>query len=156
MELPPPHRKTRKSFNIPGEAHELTFSCFKRRKFLGKERTCTHFLEALDLARDKHGIHLWAYVIMPEHAHVLFWPEREEYSVGSILKTIKQSVARKAIRYLREKNPAGLKLLATGHKESPYRFWMDGGGDDRNVQSLGALRKMVDYIHNNPVRRGLV
>ena len=87
---------------------------------------------------------------------MLIWPERDEYSVGNILKTIKQSVARKAIRYLREKNPAGLKLLATGHKESPYRFWMDGGGYDRNVQSLGTLRKMVDYIHNNPVRRGLV
>ena len=156
MELPPSRRKSRKSFNIPGEAHELTFSCFKRRKFLGKERTRAYFLEALELAREKHGIHLWAYVIMPEHAHVLIWPEREEYSVGGILKTIKQSVSRKAIGYLREENPAGLKLLATGHKESPYRFWMDGGGYDRNVHSFGTLRKMVDYIHNNPVRRGLV
>ena len=141
---------------MPGEAHELTFSCFKRRQFLGKERTRKYFLDALELAREKHGIHLWAYVIMPEHAHVLIWPDREEYSVGDILKTIKQSVARKAVRFLREENPAGLKQLATGHKESPYRFWMDGGGYDRNVYTFGALRKMVDYIHNNPVRRGLV
>ena len=126
MEPTLPHRKTRKSFNKPGEAHELTFSCFKRQKFLGKERTRRYFLAALDLAREKHGFHLWAYVIMPEHAHVLIWPKREEYSVSGILKTIKQSVARKAIRYLRDENPAGLKLLATGHKESPYRFWMDG------------------------------
>ena len=156
MNISPRHRKTRKSFNTAGDAHELTFSCFKRRKFLAKERTRKYFVEALDLARKKHKIHIWAFVIMTEHAHVLIWPECANYSMGSILKTIKQSVARKAVRYLREENPAGLKLLATGHKESPYRFWMDGGGYDRNVHSFNTLRNMVDYIHENPARRGLV
>jgi putative transposase len=36
------------------------------------------------------------------------------------------------------------------------RFWQPGGGYDRNITSTEALRAMIDYIHANPVRRGLV
>jgi putative transposase len=36
------------------------------------------------------------------------------------------------------------------------RFWQPGGGYDRNITSIEALRAMIDYIHANPVRRGLV
>ena len=37
-----------------------------------------------------------------------------------------------------------------------YRFWQDGGGYDRNYVTPVEIRKQIDYIHNNPVRRGLV
>ena len=34
----PSRRKTRTVYNTPGDAHELTFSCFRRREFLCKDR----------------------------------------------------------------------------------------------------------------------
>jgi putative transposase len=37
-----------------------------------------------------------------------------------------------------------------------HRFWQPGGGYDRNITSTEALRAMIDYLHANPVRRGLV
>jgi hypothetical protein len=36
-----------------------------------------------------------------------------------------------------------------------HLFWQSGGGYDRNITNRGTLLKMADYIHNNPVRRGL-
>ncbi len=39
--------------------------------------------------------------------------------------------------------------------EVHYRFWQRGGGYDRSIQEATTLRMMIDYIHNNPVRRGL-
>ena len=36
------------------------------------------------------------------------------------------------------------------------RFWQPGGGYDRNITSMATLRAIIDYIHANPVRRGLV
>ena len=33
-----PDRKTCKRYNNPGEAHALTFSCFRRQTFLGKDK----------------------------------------------------------------------------------------------------------------------
>ena len=35
-------------------------------------------------------------------------------------------------------------------------FWQRGGGYDCNITEPATLAKMIDYIHLNPVRRGLV
>ena len=32
------------------------------------------FVQALTDVRKVHGFHLWAWVIMPEHVHLLIWP----------------------------------------------------------------------------------
>ena len=150
------HRKTRKVFNTPGEPHELTFSCFQRRKFLSKDRTRIYFINAVQNARYTHKFDLWAYVIMPEHVHMIVYAPQEKYDVGAIQQSIKQSVAGKAINYLKQENPDGLSLLKTGLKKVPYSFWLAGGGYDRNVITYPTLEHMVNYTHNNPVRRGLV
>jgi putative transposase len=67
-------------------------------------------------------------------------------------------VQRKALRFVRQHAPAFLERLkdAQPNGEVHYRFWQRGGGYDRNVTEPATLRQMIDYIHNNPVRRGLV
>ena len=35
------------------------------------------------------------------------------------------------------------------------RFWQRGGGFDRNLWSARHIWETIDYIHANPVRRGL-
>jgi putative transposase len=49
----------------------LTFSCYRQYAFLERDRTREWLCEALAEARAKFGFQLWAYVIMPEHVHVL-------------------------------------------------------------------------------------
>ena len=39
----------RKTFNVPGHAHELTISCYRRFEFLKAERTCNWMIEYLHL-----------------------------------------------------------------------------------------------------------
>ena len=36
------------------------------------------------------------------------------------------------------------------------RFWQRGGGYDRNIHTENELEEKIVYIHENPVRRGLV
>ncbi len=36
------------------------------------------------------------------------------------------------------------------------RFWQVGGGYDRNIISQKEMEEKIEYIHQNPVRRGLV
>src|SRR6266700_5366021 len=95
-DCPMPHRKTCKRYNDPGHAHALTFSCFRRQAFLSKPRSCIWLIDSIDRAREKLRFHVWAYVIMPEHAHLLIWPTEQEYDVSKILKCIKLSITRKA------------------------------------------------------------
>jgi len=156
MEVDGRHPKQCQRWDDPWDAHELTFSCHRRRPFLLSDRTRTYFAESVRKAREKHAFDVWAYVLMPEHVHLLIWPREEAYSISSILKSIKQSVSRKAINWLQRENPEGQSQLATGQKDSPYRFWLDGGGYDRNIRKADTIRKVMDYIHGNPVKRGLV
>ena len=143
-------------WNIRGHAHELTFSCYQNRPFLSRERTCTYLVDALVASRRKHNFDLWAYVFMPNHVHLVIHPREDGYSISGVLRSIKQPVARRAIEYLRRSNPAGLKCLATGEQNEPYRFWQKGGGHDRNITEVETLVQSIQYIHNNPVRNGLV
>ncbi|MCO6046160.1 hypothetical protein NG895_19850 [Aeoliella sp. ICT_H6.2] len=36
-----------------------------------------------------------------------------------------------------------------------FRFWQEGAGFDRNLFSPQAIEASIDYIHTNPVKRGL-
>jgi putative transposase len=156
MEIGETYRKKCRRYNFPGNAHELTFSCFHGHPFLSEDRTRGYLIDAIAAARHKHAFDLWAYVFMPEHVHLLICPHEEGYSIAAILRSIKQPVARRAMIYLREHNPQGLALLATGQTRMPYRFWQAGGGYDRNMTSVETIVKAAKYIHENPVRRGLV
>ncbi len=143
-------------FNVPGHAHALTFSCFRNRNFLNYNRTRLYLTSALKRARGTHVLDTWAFVIMPDHVHLLIWPRNETYSISQILKSIKLPVAMRAISFLRTNHPEILRLMETGLKVPRYRFWQDGGGFDSNITECDEMLKLVEYLHNNPVRRGLV
>lgn len=150
------YTKRCRRWDVPGQAHSLTFRCYRNRPFLAKERTCDWLVQAVDSARRRLGFELWAYVFMPDHVHLIVYPKREDHSISRTLLAIKQPVARRAIHYLRAHKPNGLHLLATGQQTRPYRFWQNGGGYDRNITQVATLVKTMQYIHNNPVRRQLV
>lgn len=150
-------RKRRKRVDEPGHARELTFSCYKYFPFLNRDRARLWFVEALLKARQRFSVDLWAYVIMPEHVHLLLYPRDRNLEVGRVVGAIKEAVARNAIRYLEEHAPQWLSRITVREgKKWRRRFWQPGGGYDRNVTEAATLRKMIDYIHSNPVRRGLV
>ncbi len=150
-------RQHRRNYNEPGHAHELTFSCYRGFKFLKAERTCQWLADAIGHARIELNFDLWAYVFMPEHVHLIVWPEAESYDIAEIRKAIKAPVGSKAINFLLAEAPSWIpRITRKRGKKTERLFWQSGGGYDRNVIEPVALLKMIDYIHVNPVRRGLV
>ena len=95
---------------------------------------------------------------MPEHVHVLLCPLELEYQVKNIRTALKAPVGRKALKFVRSQAPAFLEQLKDLQPDGTvqYRFWQRSGGYDRNVFEPRTLLAMIEYIHNNPVRRGLV
>lgn len=149
-------RKRRRRFDDDLCPRELTFSCYRRFAFFSKSLPCQWFLEALQTIRPRWPIDLWAWVIMPNHVHLLVAP-REKTQVGKFAGQIKERVARKAVAWLEQNNPQWLaKITVMEGKVIRRRFWQPGGGYDRNVDSESTLRSMIDYIHANPVRKELV
>ena len=151
-----PHRKTIRHFNEPGHIHFLTFSCYRQLPFFKSDRTKEWLFEAIAKAKEKQKFSLLAYVIMPEHAHLLIQCYIPNYDIAVILKGIKQPVARRAKRFLEEENPAWLKKLTVKSGSSEvFRFWQAGPGYDRNIRDEKELLEKIQYIHNNPVKNGL-
>jgi putative transposase len=155
---PQPKHKACRRYNDPGHAHALTFGCFRGQPFFSKPRPCHWFIESLQRARDRWNFDLWAYVIMPEHCHVLILPGVRDYSISRILESIKLPVTRRAKACLQKNAPEGLRLMRDerpgGHVV--HRFWQRGGGYDRNIHEPAVVHAQIQYIHDNPVRRGLV
>jgi putative transposase len=151
------YRKSCKRHNERNHAHALTFSCFGRQPFLSTDRSRTWLIDAVERARVKHLFHVWAYVIMPEHVHLLIWPTRSNYNISEILSSIKQSVSKRALLFVGNSAPSFLRRMEDRQPNgmAHYRFWQRGGGYDRNITEPKAAHYEIDYIHNNPVRRGL-
>jgi putative transposase len=149
--------KRRRRYNEPNQPRELTFSCYRQYPFLSRDRTREWFIQALERARQEFGFQLWAYVIMREHVHLLVNPGHCPEHMSAFLRSLKEPVARLAIRHLRTHSPEWLARVTVREGDRiRHRFWQPGGGYDRNVENHHALRAMIDYLHANPVRRGLV
>lgn len=140
----PPHRKTIRHFNDLGHAHALTFSCYRKQKLLASDNLCLEFTLHLLSVRKKLDYHLWAYVLMPNHVHLLVKPMSGEYSIAQFLQMLKGPFGYRAKRNLHEQGV------------SVPRFWQAGPGFDENVADNKRALELMTYFHNNPVRRGLV
>ncbi|MGE3180730.1 MAG: transposase [Phycisphaerae bacterium] len=152
-----PLRKTRRTWNEPGHAHFLTYSTYRRLPMLRAARLCDWALQSLGSLRDKQNVALWAYMIMPEHVHVLLCPRDAKYEMRHILTAIKKPVARAAHQHLIDTNQTDwlAKLHAKVGKRRVFRFWQPGGGFDHNVFRDRSVPAIMEYIHANPVRREL-
>ena len=112
---------------------------------------------SLNQARERHDFDLWAYVFMPDHVHLLIRPRAPIYTVSGILQSIKGPFARKYLADCRERHPERLKRLeVTTQSGIRHRVWERGGGYDRNLVTSDVIRRAIEYIEFNPVRRGLV
>jgi putative transposase len=90
--------------------------------------------------RSRYGFQLFGYVVMPEHVHLLV-SEPCTATPSTVLQALKQTVSR-ALRL----NRTDTGLPAFWQR----RFY------DFNVWSTEKIFKKLEYMHENPVKRGLV
>jgi putative transposase len=116
-----------------------------------KQLTC----DAIDEARASCGFLLFAYVLMPDHLHIL---TDSPVKPSAVLQYIKGIVARRVINHLKEQNyESSLQKLRHADWKRNHRFslWQHDS-DVFSVTSESKFMEKVNYIHLNPVRAGLV
>jgi putative transposase len=121
-------------FQETGRSHFVTFSCYHRRPLFDADPARRVFELALERVRRSFGLCVYAYVVMPEHVHLLVSePMRDLLAVA--LKPLKQGVSRRLV----------------GEAE---HFWQKRYYDF-NVRNYRQFMEKLRYIHWNPVKRGL-
>ena len=152
------HRKQVRHFHEPGDLHELTFSCFRRMQLLTNDEWRKLFCQAVDRAIPNWSFRLVAFVIMPEHVHLLVLPTSEPVEIDNLLKAIKRPHSGRIKKLLAKENDPLLDQLTVQERPGTrtFRYWQEGPGYDRNLSTESVVMAAIDYIHLNPVRRGLV
>ena len=88
--------------------------------------------------RQEHGFFLTAWVFLPDHWHAIMGVHHPK-TISLVMESIKVSSTRQ---------------VNHGRKETG-RLWQ-GRFFDRALRTVKEYRETVEYIHWNPVRRGLV
>jgi putative transposase len=146
----------------PGELQFITSSTYRRAQVFRSRRFCQYFVQRLEEVRQKMNCLLTGWVLMPEHFHLLLKPQPAE-STPLVIKELKEETARRILKTLREnqqypwceKMLARLRLPPTVHDESHFRLW-NRRFHPFDVYSDEKRREKLNYMHNNPVKRGLV
>jgi len=110
---------------------------------------------ALDEARKSGGFAIYAYVIMLDHLHAM---TDSVLKPSKVLQYINGIISRRVIDHLKERgHNASLQKLrreagARGHR---YSLW-EHHSNALPIFSESMFMQKVNYIHENPVRAGLV
>jgi REP element-mobilizing transposase RayT len=110
---------------------------------------------ALNEARNSAGFSIYAYVIMPDHLHLI---TNGFLKPSKILRFINGITSRRVIDHLKEHgHNSSLQKLRHEIKEREYRYSLwDHHNNVFSITSEDMLMQKVNYIHQNPVRAGLV
>jgi len=137
-----------------GDLHFVTFSCYRRLPLLRTIRARNLFVRALGAVRERYEFLLVGYVVMPNHVHLLI-SESSKRTPSMVLKVLKQRVARDLRKKRRGDVSAQSRLPFLNGDEGLPSFWQ-ARFYDFNVYSRHKLKEKLEYLHANPVKRGLV
>jgi REP-associated tyrosine transposase len=111
-------------------------------------------VRALAKIRERYGFVLVGYVVMPEHVHLLIG-EAPKCTPSLVLKVLKQRVSRDLRKRRRGTSTRQMRLPFREGEAGLPRFWQPRFYDF-NVYSAKKIREKLEYMHANPVKRGLV
>ena len=151
------NRKTLRHYHEPGDLHELTFSCYQGMPLLTNDVWRELLCRSIDKAILRWNFRLVAFVLMPEHVHLLVYPTSIPVAINHLLSAIKQPYSVKIKNLLLAEGSDLVDRLTIQERpgKSAFRYWQEGAGYDRNLSSPRAVLAAIDYIHRNPLRRGL-
>ena len=144
-------RRTMRRREVPGTARYLTFTCQRRLPLFRPDAIKDLFIDRLTHTVRSLSIDLLAWVVMPDHVHLIVYSENGAVSMTRFTHALKRPFALEVLNRWRTLNAAILTRLMHG---DGHRFWQTGGGFDRNVFGDELIEK-IRYVHGNPVRRGL-
>ena len=131
--------------------HFITCSCYRRLPFLDSVRARDRFLLILEQTRQRYRFVVVGYVVMPEPIHLLL-TEPEAGNPSTVMQVRKQRTAQALLPKRKRRDPRQRDLFAVETQRAfcQARFY------DFNLWTSKKRFENLPYMHNNPVKRGLV
>lgn len=140
----------------PTRPHFLTLTVNHWLPVFTRPETVGIVLESWRFLRRESSFLLYGYVVLENHLHMVARAQDlrgdiqrfKSYTARRILDHLKQTRARRMLELL--------ALFKRPYKtESQYQLWEEGS-HPQLIESESVMRQKLEYIHNNPVKRGYV
>ena len=132
-------RRRHERLAFDGSVHFVTLVTRVRGNWFADENICTQVLQWFEGYRAKFGLICYGYVLMPDHLHALLQQTGDGNPISDAVGGFKRMTAMKSRPF---NYPQG-SLWRTTY-------------DDVLVPGSEAAKTKLVYMHNNPIRRGMV
>jgi putative transposase len=123
---------------LENHAYFITSVTYLRQRFFVDDDNCNILLRVLQFYRDRLNFSIFGYVILPDHFHAVIQVP-EDKSISTIMHSTKRGSAYQINQSSNRRGP----VWQAGYYEHVIR-------DEKD------LKGRLDYIHNNPLKAGLV
>ena len=109
-------------------------------------------LNSLSWMQKENRLLLFAFVIMPTHAHVIIKPEKE--TIGEVVQQLGSFTAHEILKKAREDGKTDWLKTFEQEKRDPrhkHSIWQDIQA--KNIFSMEVLEQKLEYIHQNPIAK---
>jgi REP element-mobilizing transposase RayT len=133
-----------------------TFTCYKWLPLIEQTKSYDAVYKWMEHLRAK-GVEVVAYVIMPNHVHVLLYFRQEGVSLNGIISNAKRFLAYEIIKRLRQQGETSLlhelhhALSQRERAKGQLHRVFEQSFDAKPVHSEWFFNQKLDYIHHNPV-----
>jgi putative transposase len=123
------------------------------------EDYCWILIRNIQHYQQQYKFSVLGYVVMPSHFHWIVEVEPACGTISDIMRDIKKFCAWEVFEAVkRDQRNDLIKIFtgaARGYRKQSLKFWTDRF-DDEVIRNEAMLRTKLEYIHNNPVKAGLV
>lgn len=148
--------RSRYRVNEPDAAHFVTATVVAWLPVFTKAVRCDIVVDSLKYCREHKGLRIHAWVILDNHLHaILSAPD-----LSRVLADFKRHTAKCLLEQFAVEGNEWLinqfEYFRARHKiESQHQIWQEGSHPQALVSDDMLIQKL-EYLHNNPVKRGLV
>ncbi|MFM2064640.1 MAG: hypothetical protein RLZZ507_4311 [Cyanobacteriota bacterium] len=147
----------RSRYHVLGnQPHFITSTIVNWMPLFGQTELVQIIIDSLNFLQRQHRLTLYGYVIMENHLHLIAAAANLSKEIGNF-----KSFTARSIIDLLHKNKAEyilgqLEFYKLRHKiKQEYQLWQEGF-HPQAIFNEEIFRQKLEYMHNNPVRRGYV
>jgi len=140
----------------PTHPHFMTCTILHWIPIFTRTQTTDIIFDSLNYLKQTDNLKIYAYVILENHLHLVASSD----DIGKTMRKFKAHTAKEILKLLQEENiKTILEQLAfykKAHKKNTtYQLWQEGIQPKLIVNDKMMIDR-INYIHNNPVKRGYV
>ena len=147
-----------KRYRIEGSIYYITSVVYNRLKIFTSPSFIIPIIDSLNYYRYQYSCKLIGFVIMPDHIHLLIFPQIEQ-AVTNFMRDFKRFTSGRITRQAKVEGKAewiqAFENAGAATERAEYKVWQDSFWE-QNIYTDKFLQQKLDYIHLNPVRAGIV